>query len=82
MKSPRTTILGSASIVLTLIHQAVQEQGIPQTASDWIVLLTGIVTGVALILAKDGNKTHAQQANAQPHDAPIVNSPPPTKERP
>lgn len=61
-----TTLVGYVVIVLTVVQQAVVEQGLPSDLAGWVKFAGGIVTGVGIALAKDYNKTNA------PTPAPVA----------
>lgn len=57
--SPITSILGYVVIVMTVVQQVLGDQGMPHDVAGWLRLVGGIVTGVALRFAKDGNVSNA-----------------------
>jgi mannose/fructose/N-acetylgalactosamine-specific phosphotransferase system component IIC len=64
-----TTLFGYVVIVLTVVQQAVVEQGLPADVAGWIKFAGGIVTGVGIALAKDFNKTNATSPDPVAHPA-------------
>lgn len=64
-----TTVFGYLVIVLTVVQQAVVEQGLPSDLAGWVKFAGGIVTGVGIALAKDFNKTNA--TNPEPVAQPV-----------
>ncbi len=72
--SPITSIFGYVVIVATVVNEVVTEQGLPGTVEGWTRLVVGIITGVALRCAKDGNVSNSQHPGpAKPVDAPPAN---------
>jgi 1,4-dihydroxy-2-naphthoate octaprenyltransferase len=59
MTSPKTTLSGIASIVAGLAYAFSQYASGGFAAVNWGVLLTTIITGVGLILAKDFNVSNS-----------------------
>lgn len=59
MTSPKTTIAGILAIVGALVAAGSQWTTGGFGAINWTVLVTAIVTGVGLILAKDFNVTNS-----------------------
>lgn len=72
--SPVTSILGYVVIGATVANEVITEQGLPGTVEGWTRLVVGIITGVALRYAKDGNVSNSQHPGpAKPVDVPPVN---------
>lgn len=63
-----TSAVGYLVIVLTVANQVFVEQGMPDGVAGWIKFVGGVVTGVGIALAKDFNKSNANnpQAEAKP----------------
>lgn len=62
-----TTVVGYVVIVLTVVQQAVVDDGLPSDAAGWIKFVGGIVTGVGIALAKDFNKSNAPKPEPVAH---------------
>lgn len=60
--SPKTTILGILTVAAAVIHAGMEYTG--GKPIDVTLLLTGISTGIGLILAKDAS-THSTPAQVQ-----------------
>lgn len=71
MTSPKTTWAGIAAIVAALSTAIAQYASGGFAAINWGILVTGIVTGVGLILAKDFNVSNS------PTPAPAAKVTPP-----
>lgn len=66
--SPITGYIGSLVMLLDVANQAIVEGGQPQDLHGWVMFLGMLFTGLGIRMAKDANKSHAQdpQAVAQP----------------
>lgn len=72
--SPMTSLLGYVVIGATVANEVITEQGLPHNAEGWTRLVVGIITGIALRFAKDGNVSNSPHPGAaKPVDAPPVN---------
>lgn len=63
--SPVTSILGYVVIVVTVVQQALTEEGIPHDVGGWMKLVGGIITGIALRFAKDANVSNSPVPTAE-----------------
>lgn len=66
--SPITGYLGSLIMLLDVLNQVLIVQDWPKNAQEWIVFIGAFCTGLSARMAKDANKSHAQdpQPVAQP----------------
>lgn len=72
--SPVTSMLGYVVIGATVANEVITEQGLPHNAEGWTRLVVGVITGIALRFAKDGNVSNSPHPGAaKPVDAPPVN---------
>lgn len=75
--SPITGYFGTAVMILTVLHQVLTEQGPPQDLDGWVKFLGAFFGGLGIRLAKDANKSHAQEPMpvAQPVRAAEIEPP-------
>jgi hypothetical protein len=65
MKSWKTTVAGIAAIVAAIaLAVAHQLDADPTTVADWSTVITALMAGVGLVLARD-NDTTSEQAGAK-----------------
>lgn len=75
--SPITGYLGSFIMLLDVLNQVLVVQDWPKNAQEWIVFIGALCTGLSARLAKDANKSHAQEPMpvAQPVRAADIEPP-------
>lgn len=56
----KTTLAGLSVLGGTAAQQAISQQGMPQSGSDWISFLVQLIIGLGLLLSKDHNVSNAQ----------------------